>query len=189
MKKLISILAAAILLSSCGGKMTLLKRHYTKGFYVQSSSRVETPKTYASRAGKKVEILKPVLVSLSAGAKAPELTASIKPVPQALTSVKPGAKATFDASTVSLQKDLPALEARKQLVRQAALKKGQGGGNTNIVLLVILSLFPILALVAMYLHDGNQVTANFWVDLILHITIIGYAIFALLVVFGIVDLA
>jgi len=54
---------------------------------------------------------------------------------------------------------------------------------------VILSLFPILALIAMYMKDGNSITLNFWVDLLLHLTIIGYLVFALLVVFDIVDLS
>lgn len=189
MKKLISILAAAILVSSCGSKMTLLKRHYTKGFYVHASSRVETPKTYASHAKKKVEILKPTLINLSAEAKAPELSASVRPVRPATAFDKRAARTTFDANIAVLQKDLPAFGAKKQLVRQAVLKQAKGGGDTHIVLLVILSLFPILALVAVYLKDGKQVTMNFWVDLILHITIIGYAIFALLVVFDIVNLA
>lgn len=189
MKKLIFILSVAILASSCGTKITLLKRHYTKGFYVQTSSRGQSAKTYASRTNKKVEILKPVLVSLSAMPKSPELTASIKPVAQAAPLMKPAAKTTFEANTPGRISDAHAFAAKKQLLRQAALKKAKGGGDANIILLVILSLFPILALVAVYLKDGKQVTTNFWVDLILHLTIIGYAIFALLVVFDIVNLA
>jgi hypothetical protein len=41
----------------------------------------------------------------------------------------------------------------------------------------------------MYLKDGEEITMNFWVDLILHLTVVGYLIFALLVVFDIVNLA
>ena len=68
-------------------------------------------------------------------------------------------------------------------------KKLNRGTDSQLIFLVILSLFPIFALLAMYIKDGHQVTLNFWVDLLLHLTVIGYIIFALLVVFDIVNLA
>jgi len=61
-------------------------------------------------------------------------------------------------------------------------------GDTNTLVLVILSLFPILCLIAVYLKDGG-ITLNFWVDLLLHLTVIGAMIFAILVVLDIVSLA
>lgn len=60
--------------------------------------------------------------------------------------------------------------------------------DANTILLVILSLFPILCLIAVYLKDGG-ITLNFWVDLLLHLTVIGAMIFAILVVLDIVNLA
>jgi hypothetical protein len=59
-------------------------------------------------------------------------------------------------------------------------------GDTNLIVLVILSLFPILALIAVYLHDGD-ITLNFWIDLILHFILL-YWLFALLVVLDVIDL-
>ncbi|HRG58082.1 MAG TPA: hypothetical protein PK323_03945 [Bacteroidia bacterium] len=61
--------------------------------------------------------------------------------------------------------------------------------DTYTILLVILSLFPFIALIAMYLKDNKSITMNFWVDLLLHLTVIGYAIFAVLVVLDIISLA
>ena len=60
--------------------------------------------------------------------------------------------------------------------------------DANLILLVILSLFPILSLIAIYIHDQKIITFNFWIDLILHFTFIGYAIFAVLVVLDIINL-
>lgn len=54
---------------------------------------------------------------------------------------------------------------------------------------IILALFPVLCLIAIYLHDGKKITINFIIDLILHITLIGEVIFALLVVLDIINLA
>jgi hypothetical protein len=61
--------------------------------------------------------------------------------------------------------------------------------DTELLILVILSLFPILALLAIFMKEGKVITTNFWVDLVLHFTVIGYIIFALLVVFDIINLS
>jgi hypothetical protein len=61
--------------------------------------------------------------------------------------------------------------------------------SNETILLIILSLFPLLALIAMYLKDGKRITTNFWVDLILHLTVVGYAVFAVLVVLDVINLA
>jgi hypothetical protein len=68
-------------------------------------------------------------------------------------------------------------------------QKGKKGDDTELIVLVILSLFPILCLIAIYLKDGKNITLNFWIDLILHITLFGAIIFALLVVLDVVNLA
>ncbi|GIV27855.1 MAG: hypothetical protein KatS3mg027_1669 [Bacteroidia bacterium] len=58
------------------------------------------------------------------------------------------------------------------------------------IIWVILSLIPILCLIAIYLHDGKKVTTNFWIDLILHLLLVLPAIiFALLVVLDVINLA
>ncbi len=64
----------------------------------------------------------------------------------------------------------------------------KGSADTNLIILVILSLFPILALIAIYLKDGKKITLNFWVDLLLHFLFL-YWLFALLVVLDVFSLA
>lgn len=77
-----------------------------------------------------------------------------------------------------------------KLIKPIALPKAKkGGSDTNIIVLVILSLFPILCLIAVFLKDGKSITLNFWIDLLLHLTFIGEIIFALLVVLDVVNLA
>lgn len=71
----------------------------------------------------------------------------------------------------------------------ASQQQKRSGGDTNIILLVILSLFPFICLIAMYLHDGKSVTLNFWICLLLHLTIVLWFIFALLVDFDVINLA
>ncbi|MCX7729190.1 MAG: hypothetical protein N2203_06950 [Bacteroidia bacterium] len=56
------------------------------------------------------------------------------------------------------------------------------------IIWVILAIFPVLCLIAIYLHDGKKLTTNFWIDLILHLLLIGAVIFALLVVLDVVNL-
>jgi uncharacterized membrane protein YqaE (UPF0057 family) len=56
--------------------------------------------------------------------------------------------------------------------------------SDNTILLVILSLFPILALIAIYLHEG-EINSKFWIDLLLHFLFL-YWLFALLVVLDII---
>lgn len=66
--------------------------------------------------------------------------------------------------------------------------RGGGSGGTNKVLLVILCLFWILNLLAVYLHDGS-ITLNFWITLLLDLTFVGGIIFSILVVLDVVDLS
>ena len=54
--------------------------------------------------------------------------------------------------------------------------------NESKILYVILALFPILCLISIYLYQGQQISLDFWIDLLLHITVIGEVIYALLVV-------
>ena len=67
-------------------------------------------------------------------------------------------------------------------------KKASRDSDTNLIVLVILALFPILCLIAVYLHDGKNITTNFWVTLLLHLLIYVECIFAVLVVLDIINL-
>lgn len=200
-KKIILPLLAIILLSSCASKFGLQKRRYNKGFYVSVNKHKQTVKKDGET---------PVVASAKHnGAKAQQSEARINiPVelsqPEVISFVNHAVAATKHEATNSTHpaKHVSVLTASAKaksifqskefkhvIAAQKISKSGKGDSDANLILLVILSLFPILALIAMYIHDGHKITTNFWVDLILHLTIIGYIIFALLVVFDVVDLS
>ena len=81
-------------------------------------------------------------------------------------------------------------KATKKQLRKAVIKsafKKKSGGDINI-LAVILSLFPILCLIGIYIHQGS-ITNDFWLDLVLHLTFIGEIIYALLVTLNLFSIA
>lgn len=193
-------LALIIFLSSCSNDMLIVKRKYNKGYYVNTGGKVkhqESPKVKNNETPEEAVVetaaVEPIVV-----AEMP-LTASAENKPVAIAkgnSPKGRLKTTLaqnEQTNVAFskkeqkQKSKLLKKATKREVRSA--KKLNTRGDDQLILLVILSIFPILALLAMYIHDGHQVTLNFWVDLLLHFTVIGYLIFALLVVFNIIDLA
>jgi hypothetical protein len=195
MKKLASILALAILVSSCGNQLSIVKRHYTKGFYVENgkkSRHLDVAK--ANTKNKPAEKIRPTVLSfLSEEKNQPaELSAS------ATNSIKKEEKKNSFQS--QLKKHTAVKEQNNILKKESennrklfSLKEKQNkakGSNddANTILLVILSLFPILCLIAVYLHDGKEITTNFWVTLVLHLTVYLECIFAILVVLDIIDL-
>ena len=195
MKKLASILALAILVSSCGNQLSIVKRHYTKGFYVENgkkSHHLDVAK--ADKKNKPVEKTQPTVLSFVSEEKnqPAELSASV-----ANTVKKQEKKSTFQSQ---LKKHTAAKEENSIVKKESqnnrklfSLKEKQNkakgsSDDTNTILLVILSLFPILCLIAVYLHDGKEITTNFWVTLVLHLTVYLECIFAILVVLDIIDL-
>jgi hypothetical protein len=194
MKKFIAFVAiAGLAFSACNGRYTVAKRKYTKGFYVSKSSGGST---------KSSETIAPVKTTLPEEkietVVVPKAVSQEKAVPVEITAVRPLAKPAMEnasntkaghqpVASASKSNYAPAAEIKPVAINAASAQKAKKG-DTNIVLLVILSLFPILCLIAVYLHDGG-ITLNFWIDLLLHLTFIGEIIFALLVVLDIVDLS
>jgi len=193
MKKLISLLALALVISSCGNKMTLLKRHYTKGYYIQHSNKSDNQTVVHTTSKEAPPDLVPVLAAVAKknNSPAPELVAMIKKPASNLVQQKPTHQAHLTGHR-SMQKpnvnrfSAPSIQKKASL--ETALKSEQRKGDANLIVMVILAFFPILCLIAVYLHDGS-VTTNFWIDLILHLTVIGEIIFALLVVLDVVNFA
>src|ERR1700752_467855 len=63
-KKIISFLRLVVLVSSCGNKISLVKRHYSKGFYVEKgkkSGHLDVAK--AESKAHKTEKMQPTVVS------------------------------------------------------------------------------------------------------------------------------
>jgi len=201
-KKIILPLAALILLSACAGKFGLQKRRYTKGYYFSASKHQSSAKKDETIVAKHVkhntiatpvEEVLPVVAAVQPAVTKYETTATN---PTVANKTAPAVKAAHAPvltanAVVSKTQLLTKAKEFKAVVTAAKKQQARKGGDSdaNLVVLVILSLFPILALIAMYIHDGHKITTNFWVDLILHLTIIGYIIFALLVVLDVVDLS
>jgi hypothetical protein len=185
------LLIGALAFTSCKNNMSLTKRHYTKGYHFHKSKSVDQPEVkegIASTPAKKAEKAGPMeivqvkqLQSTSTSSNntiaKSVLTASTSKQTSYVNATKKGAL----AETKSLN------QTKKELQRRSKISKtSKKGGDANLIVMVILALFPILCLIAVYLHDGG-ITMNFWIDLILHITVIGEIVYALLVVLDVID--
>ncbi len=189
-------LAAIVLLSSCGSNMLIVKRKYNKGFYVNTGGKVknhEAPviKTESEDIVASAQDETVVSTDMPVTANA-ENAIVIAKKDNSFSSIRTTSSPVLPAAVSSEKEKNAAAKIQKRLkhleAKAAKKQKRKQGSDGNVVLLVILSLFPLLSLLAMYLKDGHQVTTNFWVDLLL--TFIGlWWLFALLVVFDVVDLS
>jgi preprotein translocase subunit SecF len=195
MKKIIVYASSLLLifLASCSTSGFVMKRKYNKGYYVDFANNNNHKKANdkVKDASDNLSFKKMVLQSeakeLSIQENAP--TAFSQNIQVKKKSNPSFNKKSSSQSNITLKK----WKALKPLVKKTISKKEKhtlkkDGGDISIVE-VILSLFPILCLIAIYLHDGNKITMNFWVDLLLHLTFIGEIIYALLVVLNIFSLS
>ncbi|MCC6251393.1 MAG: hypothetical protein IT238_02885 [Bacteroidia bacterium] len=201
------------LLASCGSYrgVTIVKRKHNPGYYVNVGNHksqklvqkehkevVSATKQHASdrtvnNSNSKKESAESTALVMNETATTKTYQKEIQYLASTQNYILPNSiKSHITDNKLTAQKsttqNISHIAAVKQLLK--AKKEAQRAkGSTNTIVLVILSLFPILALIAIFLKDGRQITLNFWVDLILHLTVIGYLIFALLVVLDIVNLA
>src|SRR5438477_510777 len=141
MKKIIAFFALAIIVSSCGTKMTLLKRHYNNGFYVSGSKHSNKTDQLAANKNVCADNMKPTVVSALRGEKiqGPELTASIKP-----DATKGNEKMTYAAAhkaqpiakSQKLNKENEGSLKKAYSLKEEAKKenkKNTGGGDANLL--------------------------------------------------------
>lgn len=193
--KIILPLLAVIFLSSCANKFSLTKRKYTKGYYFASSGNKTSDAKENEHKNVHVKNLpakKTVLSSPETG------TEDIKETSVA-TFYKTETVQTKNSVKQKTEQPVTAsANAKKEITTKPSIKPvsekkpfsgtaKKGSSDANLIILVILSLFPILALIAIYLHDGKSITLNFWIDLILHFVLL-YWLFALLVVLDVINL-
>ncbi|MES2680248.1 MAG: hypothetical protein V4635_10200 [Bacteroidota bacterium] len=195
-------LTAIIIMSSCANKFSLVKRKYTKGYYVSGTkARHTTPKntviakhsvkhetaTPASETKAPVETVNtrvenvPVLVNQPANNESIALKEQKQPEKTVTALASTRSANNFSKSSIL---------ALKPLVLSKAMKTDASKGDKDalFIVLVILCFFWWLNLISVYIHDGKKITTNFWVTLLLNFTFIGGIIFALLVVLDVVDL-
>jgi hypothetical protein len=191
----------ALFAASCSNKNGMItKRKYTKGYYVDlggkhSKAKAQEQKAIVVKKTEPVKVATPApqkveVVTAVVAEQMPVLTANAAAAPVQVNAVK--ALKSENNATVTHEKKSVKSAVRNYVAAQRAMNKisHQKGkaADTDLVIMVILSLFPILALIAIWLHDGKAITLNFWIDLILHFVLL-YWLFALLVVLDVINLA
>lgn len=192
----------ALFAASCSSNKNgmITKRKYTKGYYVDlggkhSKAKAQEQKTVAVKKAEPVKVLavtpaKVEVVNAVVGNQAPVLSANAAAAPASVNTVK-ALKAENTVNTVKETKKVKSAVVNyiqaKRAINKISHQKGKAA-EADLIVMVILSLFPILALVAIWLHDGKTITLNFWIDLILHFVFL-YWLFALLVVLDVINLA
>ena len=199
-KKLSIFTIAILLLSSCGS-ISISQKRYSNGlnidWFAGKDKKAESPKVAKkSKKINQVAVLESIanedvktqsneFVSAELPTESVEIDLSQSntkgQVKQHRSKVKVSANQTLEKVGVS---KLSAIKSLNKIKKSGIAKTDD---NVNILYL-IMAFFPILCLIAVYLYDGQELTTNFWVDLILHLTIIGAMVFAVLVVLGIVSL-
>lgn len=203
----LAVLAIVTLFASCATTdVSIVKRKYNNGYYVdinnhkKASVSANEKKEIAENktVQKKATVISSPTVTESFITETPKtntdntFTASTAKSPQ-LSLAKTSTKSITKNNAVQLSYNntkaplKSTLNAFNQIKKVSKAKKGAMDDQT--ILLVILAIIPFLSLLAMYLKDGDRITANFWVNLLLHFTLIGYAIFGVLVVLDVFSLA
>ncbi len=195
---LLSFLALALLISSCG-TLSITQKRYSRGlnvdlFATKDAKPVEQKAKVATKKGSDnqtiiaentvnstPEIINNEVVTINEIAVTTESKTTVpqKPLVKAFKKFR---KAKKQPTIISKQ------ENTNSVTKQNHSNSTKKTNETSLIVLVILSLFPILCLIAVYLHDDG-VTTNFWIDLLLHLTFAGEIIYALLVVLDIIDLS
>jgi uncharacterized membrane protein YqaE (UPF0057 family) len=193
LKLLSLLLIGAIAFTSCKNNMSLTKRHYTKGYYFHKNKSVEQPEFkegVASNNSKKTGKASPIEILQVEPTQSTTAQTSNAIANQNFTASTSKKISHTNSNKKNNTTEVKSLNQTKKELQQNSKqpKKSAAKGDANLVLMVILAIFPILCLIAVYLHDGG-ITKNFWIDLILHITFIGMIIYALLVVLDVVDFA
>lgn len=168
MKKLIPFLALAILISSCGNKMTLLKRHYTKGYYMHHSKQNE--KTASKASISPVDKMEPTITAFSATEKTlkAEYSASLKPAESEVKIAKRTFQSNLSNHIQAIHSVVLPVQQKVQFVSEKKSyelqnKNSSSGDSMDIVLILLCIFIPFLAV---FLKE-DDITNHFWIDLIL----------------------
>ncbi|MBA3665321.1 MAG: hypothetical protein H0W61_14075 [Bacteroidetes bacterium] len=197
-KKITLSILAIILLGSCANKFSLVKRKYNKGYHFAMSKGHSNSKESQAGSVETAVALNSKKSVMPSEKNEKELmsVAPIKTTQFAQNSKKTsepkqkGVTASAEKKPVSENKSFRSItKEQMSSLKNGLSKAGKGDAGGNLILMVILCLFPFICLIPVYLHDGKKVTLNFWITLLLHLTFIGYIIFALLVVLDVVNLA
>jgi hypothetical protein len=200
MKKIILIASSIAMLTSCSTQ-SFLKRKYTKGFFIEKTSSPELVQKNELNHSKSLHQnnsnISPSSVAFTSNSS--YSNSDIKPATSIQNNsseiaLNTSSKKSTIPQKINVKSSLPNhftstknISQLKNIINNNAHKNSFKPSDSDKIVLVILSFIPILALIAIYLHDGKQITLNFWIDLLLHIVVL-YWLFALLVVLDIINL-
>jgi len=199
--KNLSIFTIVILLFSSCGSLSISQKRYSNGlnidWFAGKDKKADSPKvTKKTKKNHQVAVLETmtnddVLTQTSeyVSASLPSETITVdlsqsnttEQVKHNKSRVKTRANQTSEKSGIN---KLSAIKTLSKIKKYGIAKTDD---SVNILYL-IMAFFPFLCLIAVYLYDGQELTTNFWVDLVLHLTVLGAIVFAILVVLGMVSL-
>ena len=203
MKKIITLFLGLAILTGCSTKISLVKRKYNKGFFVSTSGtrHVKPSQTSSAKITREVKQNPQTSVPVE-NVENTENTGftqnaveqnnekgQIAVVKNKTTKQTPALVKKKQANAENEDSDNTFTTSDKKYFGKAKSASKAGASDENTLILVILAIFPILCLIAVYLKDNKSITLNFWVDLLLHLTAIGEIVFAILVVLDILSLA
>ncbi len=176
------LVAVSAALASCNTAKPYLFGYQPQPHYAPIPRHAVAPVTAAA----------PVAAVEPPAAAAPDLALTVSTAPAAPAAARVAAPVAAPAFSAQLQSARAehhltrAQERRYERVLrhvQRAEQQPQAAAKGVNILEVILCLFPPLGLLAVYLHEGQRITTNFWVTLLLYLLfVIPGVIFSLLVV-------
>jgi cobalamin biosynthesis Mg chelatase CobN len=202
--KLFLYASLVLILASCTGSHGIMKRKYSKGYYLSTSKKVKAPKSLDVQKTSTPELKEAVAKQetqsspVTVQKQAPETKMQVadrsfnKTNPQEKASTQNKTTDKGLASTakkeVKEQVKFKPLVLTKKAKNKRSMSSNSADSGAKLIVMIILCLFPLINLIPVYIHDSG-VTLNFWVTLILCLTLIGSVIFSLLVVLDVVNLA
>ncbi len=205
MKKLITIMSiVAIVFASCTSSKNgfAIKRKYNKGYYVSNSHKVHSKSTKTEDAKPteakvvndevaSIKIDLPTIETANLEMNATIASVESHSTKKADKQIKHNTIITDTKNTfASAVKTYIKTQAKDLKVISKKTNKGSSDSDLNLIIMVILCLFPFINLIPVFIKDGKDFTLNFWVTLILDcLFFLPGIIFALLVVLDVVNLA
>ncbi|MCX8080957.1 MAG: hypothetical protein N3F09_06965 [Bacteroidia bacterium] len=198
MKNLLTLLSLSILLVSCGiSKFGVLKKRYSRGYTLVGYSKIKE-KSHARSNDLQEAAIKDFTENndkdiIVANAKNELTTFSAsdlnnkRHVAELPTTTKKSNNQIIKLLELPNKNSCFSIINKHQKTNFHANHNKKDNSDEMLIVLVILSLFPILSLIAIYLKDGKKITLNFWICLLLHFLFL-YWLFALLRVLDIINL-
>jgi hypothetical protein len=199
--KNLSIFTIVILLFSSCGSLSISQKRYSNGlnidWFAGKDKKADSPKVAKkTKKNHQVAVLETMANEDVLTQTSEYVSASLpsEPITVDLSQSNTTEQVKHNKSRVKTRVNLTSEKSginKLSAIKTISKIKKYGIAKTDDsvnILYLIMAFFPFLCLIAIYLYDGRELTTNFWVDLVLHLTIIGEIVFAILVVLGLVSL-